>query len=69
MTNSLSDVNGVTIRPFAHIRICMPRHKHYGRTGTAVRVDPTRNLVWVALPGGIVIRLNRRSVQVVVPRS
>lgn len=55
------------LTPHTHVKIRHRRHAYYGRTGTVVRVVHPH--VWVALPGGIVVRASHRSVEVVQPRS
>lgn len=54
-----------TLKPHTHVKITHPRHAHYLRTGSVVRVQHPR--VWVALPGGLVVAAGHRSVEV-IPR-
>ena len=59
----LTDWTGLfTLRQHTHVKITRTNHKHYGRTGTVVRIKD--NQVWVALPGGIVTKASHRSLEV-----
>lgn len=64
----LNDCTGLfPLRQFSHVKIVNPRHAHYLQTGTIVRIKAPR--VWIALPGGVVVKAGHRSVEVVLPRA
>lgn len=67
-SESTTDKTGIrTIKVLTHVKIIHPRHANYGQTGTAIRIRHPH--VWVALPGGVVVRAGHRSLEVVVPRA
>lgn len=59
--------NRLPLRQFAHVRICNKNHPYYSQTGTVIRTD-VNGRVWVALPGGTVIRTRHLSLEVVARR-
>lgn len=54
------DFSGVNpIVKFSWVRVVNREHKYYGRMGTVIRVE--HPMVWVAMPGGLVIKASRLS--------
>lgn len=65
MTRPLTDWTGLTpIKPHSHVKITRSNHRHYGRTGTVVRIRAADCRVWVALAGGVVTSALCRSLTV-----
>lgn len=52
------------LRHHSHVKVVRRNHRHYLKTGTVIRLD--ENYVWIAMPGGAIVRAGHRSVEVVM---